>query len=96
MDSGSAHTRIGDAIESARRRLAIEALKKEQEEVVRAFLSGNDVFVSLPTGYGKTQYGRTERQSSLASLCNLRLSRWSSMLLPQSRQRCWLCMTGKN
>ena len=37
---------------------------------------------------------RTERQSSLASLCNRRLSR--SMLLPQSRQRCWLCMTGKN
>ena len=29
------------AIESAKRRLAIEALKKEQE-VVRAFLSGND------------------------------------------------------
>ena len=44
MDSGSTRTRIGDAIESARRRLAIEALKKEQEVVVLAFLSGNDVF----------------------------------------------------
>ena len=54
MDSGSTRTRIGDTIESARRRLAIEALKKEPEEVVRAFLSGNDVFVSLPTGHRKS------------------------------------------
>ena len=54
MDSGSTRTCIGDAIASARRSLAIEALKKEQEEVVRAFLSGNDVFVSLLTGYGKS------------------------------------------
>ena len=29
-------------------------LKKEQEEVILSFASGHDVFVSLPTGYGKS------------------------------------------
>ena len=29
-------------------------LKQKQLEAVLTFLSGNDVFVSLPTGYGKS------------------------------------------
>ena len=29
-------------------------LKKEQEEAIRKFISGKDVFVCLPTGYGKS------------------------------------------
>ena len=31
-----------------------EALKEKQRETVLSFLNGNDVFVSLPTGYGKS------------------------------------------
>ena len=30
------------------------AVKPEQREVVNAFVRGNDVFASLPTGYGKS------------------------------------------
>ena len=29
-------------------------LKDEQEKALKAFAGGNDVFVSLPTGYGKS------------------------------------------
>jgi len=29
-------------------------LKTEQKEAVKAFVEGNDVFVSLPTGFGKS------------------------------------------
>jgi ATP-dependent DNA helicase RecQ len=30
------------------------SLKAEQEQVIRSFVTGNDVFVSLPTGFGKS------------------------------------------
>ena len=30
------------------------SLKPEQEATILAFVSGKDVFVSLPTGYGKS------------------------------------------
>ena len=46
-----------DRIERAVRRAASEVsitLKKEQEEVIAAFAGGRDVFVALPTGYGKS------------------------------------------
>ena len=45
---------MADAIAFAVQRFTVEALKKEQENAIRAFLSGKDVFVSLPTGYGKS------------------------------------------
>ena len=32
--------------------LAIETFEAEAREAIAAFVSGNDVFVSLPTGYG--------------------------------------------
>ena len=35
-------------------RLRYEELKDEQKEAVKAFANGKDVFVSLPTGYGKS------------------------------------------
>ena len=30
------------------------SLKPEQEQAIFAFVSGNDVFIALPTGYGKS------------------------------------------
>ena len=30
------------------------SLKPEQEQAILAFMSGNDVFIALPTGYGKS------------------------------------------
>jgi len=41
------------AIEAARR-LGYNGLKKKQLEAVVSFLQGNDTFVALPTGYGKS------------------------------------------
>ena len=34
--------------------LGYTCLKEEQKMVLRAFVTGNDVFVALPTGYGKS------------------------------------------
>ena len=34
--------------------LGFEKLKEKQVEAVKAFIGGSDVFVSLPTGYGKS------------------------------------------
>ena len=34
--------------------LGYEQLKKEQEESIIEFVKGRDVFVYLPTGFGKT------------------------------------------
>ena len=42
------------AIDSAAEAVGVTALKSLQREAIRAFASGNDVFVSLPTGYGKS------------------------------------------
>ena len=35
-------------------RLGISVFKQEQERAIRSFVGGSDVFVSLPTGYGKS------------------------------------------
>ena len=35
-------------------RLGFDTLRKEQDRVVKAFISGQDVFAALPTGYGKS------------------------------------------
>ena len=35
-------------------RLGFDALKEEQKVTILSFLSGKDVFISLPMGYGKS------------------------------------------
>ena len=40
-------------IEDASRQINL-CLKEKQVEAIQSFLSGHDVFVSLPTGYGKS------------------------------------------
>ena len=42
------------AIDRAASAVGLTSLKPLQREAIRAFASGNDVFVSLPTGYGKS------------------------------------------
>ena len=48
----------GDRVEQAMRyaaeRIGIPSLNEKQKEAVRAFVGGKDVFVSLPTGFGKS------------------------------------------
>ena len=39
-------------LESAAWVIGVSELKDEQRKVVLSFVRGNDVFVSLPTGYG--------------------------------------------
>ena len=46
--------KINAAINHAMKTVGLESLKREQREAIQEFLSGKDVFVSLPTGYGKT------------------------------------------
>ena len=46
--------KINAAIDHAMKTVGLESLKREQREAIQEFLSGKDVFVSLPTGYGKT------------------------------------------
>ena len=41
-------------VESAAQAIGIAQLKEEQKRTVCSFVSGNDIFVSLPTGYGKS------------------------------------------
>ena len=45
---------VKHCIKLALESIGIEELKEKQEEAVLAFLSNRDVFVSLPTGYGKS------------------------------------------
>ncbi len=42
------------AIVNAAECMGYKSLRDEQKQAVRGFLSGRDVFVCLPTGYGKT------------------------------------------
>ena len=44
---------IGDAVTQSATKLGFE-LKEKQREAVLGFCQGRDVFVSLPTGYGKS------------------------------------------
>ena len=48
---------IDKALDAASRRMGYERLFTKQREAVEAFMSGRDVFVCLPTGYGKSCYG---------------------------------------
>ena len=42
------------ALDVARERMGFAELFPKQREAVEAFVSGRDVFISLPTGYGKS------------------------------------------
>ena len=45
---------VETAIRTGAKQLGYEDLKDKQMEAMCSFLNGNDVFVSLPTGFGKT------------------------------------------
>ena len=42
------------ALRKANERLGYKEMKPEQEELVKEFISGRDVFGILPTGFGKS------------------------------------------
>ena len=44
---------LEDIARSAASSLGYTSIKPEQEQAISSFMEGNDVFVSLPTGYGK-------------------------------------------
>ena len=46
--------KIETVIVTAAKELSFPALYHEQKAAITSFVEGNDVFVSLPTGYGKT------------------------------------------
>ena len=46
--------RIDECIAFAAAKFGCSTLKKEQDQAIRAFVEGSDVFISLPTGYGKS------------------------------------------
>ena len=35
-------------------RFGIDVLKTKQEDVIKAFVGGRDMFICMPTGYGKS------------------------------------------
>ena len=45
---------LARALEEAVREAGFESLKAEQQQALQAFVSGKDIFVALPTGYGKS------------------------------------------
>ena len=45
---------IDKALDVSSRKMGYERLFPKQREAVEAFISGRDVFVCLPTGYGTT------------------------------------------
>ena len=45
---------VDSAIVQAARKLRYGEVKSEQSRVIREIVAGNDVFVALPTGYGKS------------------------------------------
>lgn len=46
--------KLNDAIKHAMEKAGIETLKEKQLECIEKFMGKNDVFGSLPTGYGKS------------------------------------------
>ena len=45
---------VDRAIQAASRRLGYSSLRREQEEAIKEFAVGKDVFLSVPTGGGKS------------------------------------------
>ena len=54
MNSVSAMTDVDAVISKAAEKFGVSELREKQYEAVRAFLCGNDVFLTVPTGYGKS------------------------------------------
>ena len=50
-----------ELVNGVARSLGVFPLKPEQLKAVLAFLEGRDVFVSLPTGFGKSSFWRTKK-----------------------------------
>ena len=78
--------RKGAAIAEAICLAGLEKLKDRQMDAINSFLDGNDVFVSLPTGYGKSVIDGillyslasrrfAERKKRLETLCRKKLAR---------------------
>jgi len=42
------------AVRESMHLLGVASLKNKQKEAIMSYLQGNDTFVSLPTGYGKS------------------------------------------
>lgn len=45
---------LDSILSRAAERLGLSGLKEMQEISIKAFLNGNDVFLTVPTGYGKS------------------------------------------
>ena len=54
FDSRMSQTDLFSVIDEAAASLGYTCLKDEQKKALHSFVSGKDVFVSLPTGYGKS------------------------------------------
>ena len=50
----TAESVVEAAIDGGALSLGYEKLKEDQHRVIKPFIQGNDVFASLPTGYGKS------------------------------------------
>ncbi len=64
----------GSIISKAAQSLGYSELKKEQHEAVMKFVTGNDVFISLPTGFGKSLCRATQMSPSLLLRRNRNIS----------------------
>ena len=49
----------------------LESLLPEQENTLREFLEGRNVFVNLPTGYGKSFFSSVFQSLQMLCLINL-------------------------
>ena len=47
-------TRLERVLQEVSEELGFPSLKAKQKEAIGAFVKGNDIFVSLSTGYGKS------------------------------------------
>ena len=75
---------VDSIIRAAAEKLQLRELKDKQLEAIRAFLNGHDVFLSVPTGYGKSivygilpfvfdiMKGRLHAECLLYLYCNFR------------------------
>ena len=54
MAATCSYSILDSAIDAAAARLGYEEVKPEQREAVRGLVNGRDVFVALPTGFGKS------------------------------------------
>ena len=54
LETIDASVKVNDSIKQAAQKMSLYPLKLKQLEAIKAFISGKDTFVSLPTGYGKS------------------------------------------